>query len=54
MTNAEYIRRMTNEQLAEIIIKSGYKCECCAYDDYECKDDCQYGVQEWLKKEREC
>ncbi len=49
MTNADRIRQMSDEELAEFLMKptkiiSKYECE-------DCENDCTECVLEWLKKE---
>ena len=49
MTNADRIRQMTDEELADVL-----QCmyECCAYQSTECmKKECRDGAYEWLKQE---
>lgn len=58
MTNAEKIKQrvknMTNSELADYIIQQGSQCDHCVYDSYTCsEEDCQFGVETWLKKKVE-
>ena len=53
MTNADKIRSMSDEELAEFIGNND-DCECCAFGfgDDDCnKIACKIGVTLWLKKE---
>lgn len=65
-TNGDYIRSMSDEELAEYILKKSdnpmYEicddvCECCSEwnkDDYHCDDDnCKKAIVCWLQKEME-
>lgn len=52
-TNAERIRKMTDEELAYILAG---QCTCCAYQPRVsgcASGSCQKGVLEWLKKKKE-
>lgn len=58
MTNAQKIKQniknMTDSELAEYIIEHGAGCDHCVYDDYTCsKEDCEFGVETWLRKKAE-
>ena len=48
LTNADKIRQMTDEELAERL-----RCNSCLYHGMpECeKSDCEYGIIAWLRKE---
>ena len=50
MTNADRIRNMTDEELAEMLFRD--RCDMCAYG-CACRldDSCKEGVLEWLRKE---
>ena len=57
MTNADRIRNMTDEQLAEMFSSDTYafNCDVCKFYSYEhcereCKE-CKNGALEWLKLE---
>lgn len=50
ITNADCIRAMTDEELAEFIA-SGIPCDVCNPNDY-C-EDCEICVLNWLKKEKQ-
>lgn len=51
MTNADQIRKMTDEELAYFLVEHG-DCGVCANGD-ECGDHvvCRTGVLKWLRKE---
>ena len=60
MTNADKIRSMTDEELAEFIKNTRFDCEynCVARDkffnseeDEDCIEDCQGYILKWLKLE---
>ena len=60
MTNADKIRGMTDEKLAEFIKNTGFSCEysCVVRDRFfnseeNCIDDCQGYILKWLKSEVE-
>ena len=49
ITNADKIRQMTDEELADVL--QG-QCACCAYQLTGCTErKCKDGVYEWLKQE---
>ena len=51
MTNADRIRQMMDEELADILTD---KCAVCAYHYAECETKfciCREGVLKWLKQE---
>lgn len=59
MNNSEWVRAMTDDELAFFI--AGSRCECCIYHNRECTEhedmNCIDGVCEWFKcehKESEC
>lgn len=48
-TNADRIRQMTDEELADVM--QG-QCACCAYQLSGCTEkECKDGAYEWLKQE---
>ena len=49
-TNADRIRNMTDEQLAEWLDLHG-ECNQCAYHPVQCKTECNEGHLKWLQKE---
>ena len=50
MTNFERIKNRTIEQVASDLAE--YRdCEYCAYDQYTCVQDCEYGIKKWLEAE---
>lgn len=54
MTNREWLRSLTDNELAEIFYDNdlGGICNICAYDCIECRElECHDGVVEWLQKE---
>lgn len=54
MTNADRIRNMTDEQLAEMFNDNTYvfNCDVCKFYKYHCDcKKCQDGALEWLKLE---
>lgn len=57
MTNADKIRNMTDEELAEYFYKASVNCNmCCSYSGGRCKSmyiTCKDGILEWLEKEVE-
>ena len=57
MTNADRIRNMTDEELAEYFYKASVNCNmCCPYSGGRCKSmyiTCKDGILEWLGKEAE-
>lgn len=51
-TNADRIRKMTVEELANNVIQG--QCACCAYQLTGCAEkECKDGAYEWLMKEAE-
>ena len=52
MTNADRIRAMTDEELAEWIAHPKQPLYCC-FEFGNCGDDCSECILEWLKKEVE-
>lgn len=49
MTNADKVRQMTDEELADIM--QG-QCACCAYQLTGCTErECKDGAYKWLKQE---
>ena len=56
MTNADRIRQMTDEELAEMldIYDVEEVCDYCAHHgDWACHNKCYAGILEWLKMEVE-
>lgn len=54
MTNGDRIRKMTDEELAEMfdIYEIDEVCNCCAYHhNNSCHNRCYAGILEWLKQE---
>ena len=50
MTNAQYIRSMTDGELAEFLVYFNERiCEHCACEG-RCTSKCIRGVREWLKQ----
>lgn len=50
MTNADRIRHMTDEELAEWLDLHG-ECNQCAYHPVQCSVDCNEGHLKWLKQD---
>lgn len=51
MTNADRVRQMTVEELADIM--QG-QCACCAYQLTGCTEkECKDGAYEWLKQDEQ-
>lgn len=55
MTNYEYIKNMTVEQMAKLINRIGYfPCEYCEYTDSPgCGTKCAEGIKKFLESEAE-
>lgn len=51
MTNADKIRNMTDEELAEFIVRN--QCTICLKGSYDCFawDNCVYRRKKWLENE---
>jgi hypothetical protein len=54
MTNADHIRSLSDEELADWIVTTGTICACCSLESC-CEDDmgyvaCKNGVTDWLKQ----
>lgn len=49
-TNADRIRQMTDEELAEWLDLHG-ECNQCVYHPTQCKTECNEGHLKWLKQE---
>lgn len=49
-SNADRIRQMTDEELAEWLDLHG-ECNQCAYHPAQCKTECYEGHLKWLRKE---
>lgn len=57
MTNADYIRAMSDEELTEWLLFMGTVCECCAKSP-ECNEvpgyyKCTEGIRDWLRQPAE-
>ena len=51
MTNAQYIRSMTDEELAKFIPNWSYTDSCKCGEHYvDCNNECEKCVAEWLKQ----
>lgn len=61
MTNADYIRQMSDEELIELLVWGTDVPSCdegCEYESWGCASDCPHerrerAVTEWLSKEVE-
>ena len=54
MTNADWIRSMSDEELAHWIDKGGFDCNMCSIPARECRNNtCYKACLEWLKKPME-
>lgn len=55
MSNYEYLRSLSLEELAKEIVNLPSMCETCEYmSEYGCNgSDCSEAAAEWLKSERE-
>lgn len=53
MTNADKIRTMTDEELAELLMCDCERCEFQLYDQSACNGQCYDGAVKWLKRECE-
>lgn len=53
MTNGDYIRQMTDEELADWITDSHDHdlCDLCQFSTCRPEFECEKGVLEWLKQE---
>ena len=52
MTNFEYIKNMTVEELAKWLQDGRNECNCCIFEsDFACPNICIYGVKQWLERE---
>lgn len=55
ITNRQKLAKMTNEQLADILVND--ICPYCIYQDVDCEidDDCEctVGIAKWLNQESE-
>lgn len=51
MTNGDYIRKMTDEELAEWLTDGHEQCDLCAQNLCDFDSDCVQGVLKWLKQE---
>ena len=55
MTNADRIRQMTDEEIAEWLTDGHEQCDFCANNLCDFDSDCVHGVLKWLKQEaRRC
>ena len=52
-SNADRIRAMTDEELAEWIASQPIECDCSALKCKGCGDDCYAAWLDWLKQEVE-
>lgn len=50
-SNADRIRAMSDEELAEFFIHTRTNCEICNCLTNECLMDCSNGILEWLQSE---
>ena len=50
MTNCDRIRKMTDEELAELFDKCA-DCQMCIDNPSKCKMECIDGYMQWLKQE---
>jgi hypothetical protein len=52
MTNAEHIRSMTDEELAELMVDFNTACRYCEKGKFHCNmgRDCSSGYLQWLKR----
>ena len=50
MTNYERIKNRTIEQVASDLADC-VSCDYCAYDQYNCAQDYEYGIKKWLEAE---
>lgn len=50
MTNFEYIKNMTVEEMAEALQDGIYECKICGNDD--CGPGCIIGIKNWLESEQ--
>ena len=54
-TNREILNKMSNEELANILVSD--ICPYCIYQDFDCEIDddcgCTVGIAKWLNKESE-
>lgn len=51
LTNADRIRKMTDEELADWITDGHDLCDLCQFSTCRPEFECEKGVLEWLKKE---
>lgn len=51
MTNADRIRQMTDEELAEMFDVDEVCSYCVYHNNYDCHNRCYAGFLEWLKQE---
>lgn len=50
MTNGDYIRSLTDYDLADVL----ETCHYCSLSGDECDGNCQQHIEEWLGQERKC
>ena len=50
ITNADRIRAMTDEELADLIAEY-IECDMCKFEDEECLADCELRWRKWLREE---
>lgn len=50
MTNGDYIRHMTDDELADKLDS----CNYCSLQVEECDGKCYQHIKEWLEQERKC
>lgn len=56
MTNREMLNTMSDEELANFLLKHRANCDCCAFrgNDYVCVTNfCVQGIRLWLESEVE-
>ena len=54
MTNADRIRQMTDEELADFLLETRAICKLCKKRDEVCGGayhECFEGIEEWIKQE---
>ncbi len=50
-SNADRIRQMTDEELAEFLDNNGIDCDMCNKHPAQCDHECYCGIVEFLKSE---
>lgn len=57
MTNREYLRTLTDEELIKLLYSrdDGISCDVCSRKSpkLECTDYCREGMKEWLNQQHE-